>query len=266
MEACLHLDDRLEFAVELARRAGEFAKTHFLSIDTLVIESKGHQDLVSNADRDTEALIRAAIAESWPDDGIIGEEFDPKPGRSGFDWVIDPIDGTASFVRGIPQWCVAIACAFDGEAVIGVLNEPVSGELFHAARGQGAFCNGKPLRASAAAALDEGSVGTGFSDRAPAKNIVKAVDTIVEAGGVFFRNGSGALMLAYVAGGRLLGYLEEHMNAWDCIAGLLIVEEAGGCVVKPDRSSVLRRGTVVVAGGPNIFPVILDIAGKCFRL
>jgi myo-inositol-1(or 4)-monophosphatase len=257
---------RLELAIEVAKRAGDFAKAHFDVFDMLVIESKGHQDMVSNADRDTELLIRAAIEEQWPDDGIIGEEHGRKHGTSGFDWVIDPIDGTANFVRGIPQWCVAIAVAKDGEAVIGVINEPCSGELFHAAKGGGAFCNGKPIRASQASSIGEGSIGTGFSGRVHGANIVKAIGLIVGGGGVFFRNASGALMLAYVAGGRLLGCIEEHMNSWDCIAGLLIVKESGGMIVQPDPATSLDQGTVVIAGGSNVFDAIREIAEKSFDI
>jgi myo-inositol-1(or 4)-monophosphatase len=260
------LEQRLAFAIDLARKAGEFAKAHFDVIDSLVIESKGHQDLVSNADRDTETLIRAAIEQRWPDDGIVGEEHGRKHGTSGHDWVIDPIDGTANFVCGIPQWCVALACARDGEAVVGVINEPCSGEMFSAAKGLGAFVNDRPMRCAQAASISEGSVGTGFSGRAPALNILTAVRIIVEEGGVFFRNASGALMLAYVAAGRLLGYMEEHMNSWDCVAGLLMVEEAGGRIVRPDPNTSLDKGTVVIAGGPNVFGRINEIAQVSFRM
>ena len=207
-----------------------------------------------------------AIEEHWPDDGIVGEEHGRKHGTTGYDWVIDPIDGTANFVRGIPQWCVAIAVAREGSAVIGVINEPCSGELFHASLDGGAFCNGKPIRASIARDIGEGSVGTGFSGRVHGANIVRAVDRIVTGGGVFFRNASGALMLAYTAGGRLLGYIEEHMNSWDCIAGLLMIREAGGIIVEPDPATSLDNGTVVIAGGPNVFAAIKDIADDCFEL
>ncbi len=257
---------RLEFAIDLARRAGNFAKAHFDAIDSLVIESKGHQDLVSNADRDTETLIRSAIEEHWPADGIVGEEHGRKHGTSGYDWVIDPIDGTANFVRGIPQWCVAIACARNGEAVVGVISEPSTGELFHASKGGGAFVNGRSVRAAITATIGEGSIGTGFSGRAPAENVVAAIGAIIAGGGVFFRNASGALMLAYVAAGRLLGYIEEHMNSWDCLAGLLLVEEAGGRIWQPDPATCLDRGTVVIAGGPNVYGTIEAIARDAFKL
>jgi myo-inositol-1(or 4)-monophosphatase len=257
---------RLEFAIEIAERAGHFAKAHFDAFDCLIIESKGHQDLVSNADKDTETLVRTAIREHWPDDGIVGEEHGRVNGTSGFDWIIDPIDGTANFVRGIPQWCVAIAVAKDGEAVIGVINEPCSGELFHASKGGGAFCNNKPIGVSQASDIGEGSIGTGFSGRVHGGNIVKAVDRIVSQGGVFFRNASGALMLAYTAGGRLLGYIEEHMNSWDCVAGLLMIKEAGGLIVEPDPATSIDNGTVVIAGGPHVFAAIKQIADDCFEV
>lgn len=256
--------ERLDFAIDLARRAGLFAKGHFEAIDTLAIESKGHQDLVSNADRDTETLVRQAIAARYPQDGIVGEEHGRMHGTSGFDWVIDPIDGTANFVRGIPQWCVAIACVHRGETVVGAIHEPASGELFSAARGGGAFVNGKPMRASAAASLAEGSVMVGVSGRTEPEIAVGLVRAIVDHRGMFFRNASGALGLAYVAGGRLIGYVEEHMNCWDCLAGLLMVEEAGGTVAPFDPAASLELGARVVAGGPGVYPVLAGIADRVF--
>jgi len=260
----LQYQDRLDFATELARKAGAFARIHFQAIDALVIESKGHQDLVSNADKDTETLIRDAINERWPDDGIVGEEHGRKTGTSGYDWVIDPIDGTANFVRGIPQWCVAIACARDGAAVVGVIFEPSSGEMFTASKGGGACVNGKPMRVVQTGDIGQGSIGIGFSGRVPAMAAATMVAMVIKRGGVFFRNASGALMLAYVAAGRLLGYVEEHMNSWDCVAGLLMIEEAGGTIVKPDPATSLDGGTVVIAGGPNMFDEIQEIAKASF--
>ena len=255
---------RLDFAITLARDAGLFAKRHFQAIDTLAIESKGHQDLVSNADRDTETLIREAIARRWPDDGIVGEEHGRVVGTSGYDWVVDPIDGTANFVRGIPQWCVALACTRQGVPIIGVTYEPCSDEMFSALSGHGAFVNGRPMRVSEASALSEGSVMIGVSGRTDPKVAVRMVEGIVGQGGLFFRNASGALGLAYVAGGRLIGYIEDHMNAWDCLGGLVMIEEAGGTILTPDPATVLESGTPVIAGGPAIYPALDAIARTAF--
>jgi myo-inositol-1(or 4)-monophosphatase len=258
--------NRLAFTIDLARRAAEMALGHFRSLDTLTIESKGHQDLVSNADREVETFIRAAIAEAFPDDGIVGEEHAPVTGASGHVWVIDPIDGTANFVRGIPAWCVVIACTLHGRIDIGVICEPCSGETFWAERGGGAFVNGKPIKVSAATSISDGSIGTGHSGRVKYEGIVTAIDRIFAGGGVFFRNASGALMLAYVASGRLIGYLEEHMNSWDCIAGLLMIEEAGGRIHPLDPQRVVQHGALVIAGGPGVYDEIEAIALSAFKL
>ena len=163
--------------------------------------------------------------------------------------MIDPIDGTANFVQGIPAWCVVIACAKDGVTVTGVIHEPSTGETFYGSKGGGAFLNGKPIKASSSKSLGDGSLGVGFSNRRETANVPGLIKDLLDRGGIFFRNASGALMLAYVASGRLIGYVEEHMNAWDCIAGMLLVEEAGGRIVAPDPKTVLEKGTVVVAGG-----------------
>ncbi|TGQ74965.1 MAG: inositol monophosphatase [Mesorhizobium sp.] len=257
-------DRREQFAIDLARRAGALGLKYFRDLENLTIESKGHQDLVSDGDREVELFIRAAIAEAYPEDGIVGEEHASVAGSTGYVWVIDPIDGTANFVRGIPAWCVVIACASDGEAVVGVIHEASTGETFHGHRGGGAFLNGKPIKTSGAASLEEGSVGTGLSNRADTAKVAELVRLILAEGGVFFRNASGALMLAYVAAGRLLGYIEEHMNAWDCLAGMLLIEEAGGAVMKPDSETVLSHGTLVITGGKAIFPKLQQLCSTAF--
>ncbi|KRB34163.1 inositol monophosphatase [Mesorhizobium sp. Root695] len=259
-------DARMQFAIDLARRAGDLGLRYFRDLENLTIESKGHQDLVSDGDREVELFIRAAIAADYPQDGIVGEEHASVVGSTGYVWVIDPIDGTANFVRGIPAWCVVIACAWDGEAVVGVIHEPSTGETFHGRLGGGAFVNGRPIRTSAATSIEEGSIGTGFSNRADTENVAVLIRKLLADGGVFFRNASGALMLAYVAAGRLLGYVEEHMNAWDCLAGMLLVEEAGGTVVKPDPKSVLQDGTLVITGGKGIFPKLHALCSEAFKL
>jgi len=257
---------RLRFAIDLARTAGELGMGFFREIEKLTIESKGHQDLVSNADRDVEMFVRAAIADAFPHDGIVGEEHAAVAGTSGHIWVIDPIDGTANFVRGIPQWCVIIACMKDGAAHTGAVHEPASGETFWARRGSGAFCNGNPITVSKATSITEGSIGVGFNNRTHALNIVPVVAAIIEAGGVFFRNASGGLMLSYVAAGRLIAYTEEHMNAWDCLAAFLIIEEAGGVVEPFSRGDVVANGTVAIAGGPGVFDWVKDVSMKAFAM
>jgi len=263
------LDDlkaRRDFACEVAAHAGQLGLSFFRRFDTLTIESKGHQDMVSEADREVELLVRREILARYPDDGIVGEEHAPTAGSSGYNWVIDPIDGTANFVTGIPAWCVAIACVKDGVAVVGVIHEPSTGETFAGHKGGGAFLNGKPMRASQATSLSQGAVGTGVSSRREMRIVVDIIDRLFQQGGMFYRNASGALMLAYVAAGRLLGYVEEHMNAWDCVAAMLLIEEAGGKVLPPDPATVLSEGTVVVAAGPHLFDQVHALCKDNFGL
>jgi len=256
--------DRLVFTEALARKAGAVALDYFRKLDTLTVTQKGHQDLVSEADRNVETLIREELAKSYPNDGILGEEHGMEEGDSGFTWVIDPIDGTANFVAGIPQWCVIIACVQQGQTLLGVIYDPVADECFSALAGGGAFLNGKPIRASASDSVAVGSVGVGFNGRTSITDAINAVGALVSKGGIFFRNASGGLMLAYTGAGRLIGYIESHMNAWDCLAGMLLIQEAGGKVMEQDVSYALYHGARVVTGGANVFAELSEIAESSF--
>ncbi len=257
--------DRLEFAKQTAREAGKQAMVFFNSIGDLVIESKGAQDLVSDADRDVETFIRNEIARSFPDDGIVGEEFENVVGTSDFTWVIDPIDGTANFVTSIPQWCVIIACIYKDTIKIGAIFEPGADELFSAMQGNGAFLNDKPISVSATAGLNHGSMGVGMNGRTETRLVMNLLEELTSRGGVFFRNASGGLMLCYVAAGRLIGYAEPHMNAWDCLAGQLIIAEAGGCIEKQSVSEMIEAGGRVIAGPPSIFDELVAMADRAFN-
>lgn len=260
------ISDRLSFANQLARRAGEAGMAYFRKRDDLTIENKGHQDLVSNADREVETLIRDALVQAYPGDGLIGEEHGRVQSTTGYAWVIDPIDGTANFIAGIPAWCVVIACVKDARAIVGVTHEPNIGETFTAARGLGATLNGKPMSVSSSDSLAAGSMGVGFSNRTKVAPVLRFIRDMTGEGGVFFRNASGALMLSYVAAGRLLGYVEPHMNPWDCVAGLLQIEEAGGLVLPVDPATMLRQGGPVVTACPGVFEPTRTLATAAFSL
>ena len=255
--------ERLDFAVDVARRAAAFAHERFGNLEALTIESKGHQDMVSEADRATEQLVREAIAARWPDDGIVGEEYARVTGTSGFDWVIDPIDGTANYVAGIPHWCTVIACAEHGRPVVGAICDPCTGEMFRASKGGGAFVGDRRMRVSQATALSAGSVSAGVSGRTDTQAATALVGEILAGGGMFYRAASGALELAYVASGRLLGYVEDRMNSWDCFAALLMLEEAGGRHqgLAPDA---LDEGTHIVAAAPGVWDELDAIAARVF--
>lgn len=221
--------DRLATARQLAAAGGALALDYFRRRPELLVDTKSSpQDLVSQADREVETLIRDGIAAAWPDDGQLGEEHGWTPGRSGFTWVIDPIDGTQPFLAGLPHWCVVIALVGPTGTAAGVIAVPMADETFEARAGYGAFLNGRRLRLAAVPGLDHALVAIGANNRADPAVVGGAIRRLLEAGGMYYRNGSGALMLASAACGRLSGYFEPYMHPWDCLAGLLLVTEAGG--------------------------------------
>jgi len=250
------IEKRFEAARRIAESAAQTALQHFTNHDSLKIESKGTQDWVSNADREVELEIRAALSSAFPDDSIVGEEHDNKSGSSPFTWVIDPIDGTTSFVNTMPGWCVVIACVMNGETVIGVLVDPIAKESFCACKGGVATMNGEPIRVSNAQSVKEGFVAVGHSARIDHRLTVQFLSALMEEGGVYYRIGSGALMLAYVAAGRLLAFVEPHMYAWDCMAALFIIEQAGGRTQSFDASEMLVSGGRVLAAAPGVYDQI----------
>ncbi len=256
--------ERRKFAISAAEEAGALASTYFKNRGTLVVDQKGAQDWVSEADRNVEAFIRQKISEAFPDDGVFGEEDEAKAGSSGFDWVIDPIDGTTNFVNGIPAWTIVLALVSDGRTQLGVIHEPNVGELYVAQTGAGATLNGQPMRVASGVELASGTVSVGYSNRVEAAHVIPVIAALVERGALYHRNASGALSLAYVAAGRLLGYVEEHMNAWDCLAGQLMIAEAGGLIEDQDADQMIQDGGRVIAGTSEVFETLKGICDSAW--
>lgn len=255
------LEQRFERARALAVEAGAMALDYFNRRDSLVIETKRDpQDVVSIADRNVETLLRERVAAAFPDDGFLGEEHGFREGRSGYTWVVDPIDGTAPFVNGMPSWCVSIAVLRDGLPVVGVIQVPCMDELYAAAEGKGTTLNGQVLRLDPARNLQNALTGIGCNNYVTAERVGRIVADLMEQGGSFIRNGSGALMLAYVAAGRLVGYYEPHMRAWDCMAGFCLVKEAGGAFMPyPAEGEELFTGKPVLASNTSCYGHLLAL-------
>lgn len=254
------ITSRAEHAVDIVRRAASVALSYYRQPALLNIRNKGLQDQVSAGDIETEAFIRRELEKRFPDDGIVGEESDePAPSTSGYTWIIDPVDGTSNYVRGAPGWCVVLACVNNTTSQIAAVYDPIAEECFTAVRGQGCLLNGAPVSVSDSTSLADGSVGVGMSNRVPVDQVVSVIDKITAQEGLFYRNGSGALNLAYVAAGRLSGYCEPHMNAWDCVAAMLLIEEAGGRVEPFDLSVMLADGGRVIAACPGIYDALQSI-------
>ena len=233
--------DRLEFSRKLARDAGRLAHSAF---GTSATSMKGRHDVVTAMDREVERFIRGAIAERYPDDAIIGEE----EGGGGGErlWLIDPIDGTANYARGIPHYCVSIGYLEHGVPTVAAVHDPSHDWLYSAARGDGAWRDGERLAVSGCADLGAATVECGWSTRRSTADYLALIARVMGAGCAIRRVGSGALGLVDVAAGRSEAYCELHINAWDCAAGILLVREAGG------HTNDFFAGEGIAAGNPLI--------------
>ena len=249
----------LDTATAIAKDAGDLALDFFRKRESLVVEAKGRQDWVTIADRDVESLIRRSLEKAFPGDAIVGEEHGRSTGSNDYTWVIDPIDGTANFVAGIPLWCIVLASMRGGKVDIAIIHDPIHGETFAASAGGGATLNGTPI-ATSSQSLENGTISMGYSNRAKPGLQVRTIASVLATGAKFHRNASGALTLAYVAAGRILGYMEQHMNAWDCLAGQLLVQEAGGRIEDQNADMMISDGGRVIASAPQVFDEILGIA------
>ncbi|WP_338563985.1 inositol monophosphatase [Erwinia sp. E_sp_B04_7] len=254
---------RLALAEEVARAGGEAALAWFHKRDSLVIETKyDAQDVVSIADREVEQLISERIAAMFPHDGFLGEESGLQKGTSDYTWVVDPIDGTSPFLNGMPSWCVSVAVLRGDVPVIGVIFAPCYQECYIAALGEGATLNGRRLQVDPTRTLQNHVTGFGANSYVSPEKVGEILASLLTAGGNFIRIGSGALMLAWVAAGRVVGYYEPYMHAWDCLAGYCLVKEAGGWYhpfnTEGDR---LTKGAQVLAVAPGAEAELRKIAG-----
>jgi len=213
----------------IAREAGALLIDFFHQ--QVKIEYKGDADLVTVADRKSEALILERIRKQFPSHDVMGEEGTRIESGSDYKWYVDPLDGTTNFAHGFPVFCVSLAVEYRGRRVAGVIYDPTRDEMFAAELGKGAFLNGQSIRVSATARLAECLVGTGFPSqkRHKSPNIYFYHQLTLRTHGVR-RAGSAALDLCNVACGRFDGFWEFNLNPWDTAAGVLIAQEAGGRV------------------------------------
>lgn len=250
----LHYADTLQARADLCRAvirsAGELVLKGFYGEAERSISMKGPQDFLTVTDAASEAHIRSTIAKHFPQDTFFGEEGGGEIGAKV--WVVDPVDGTANFARGIPHFCISIAYVENGRTEIGAIYNPALDELYFACRGEGATLNGKPILASATNSFDAASIEMGWSTRVTNETYLGVVKNLLDMGTNVRRAGSGALALAYVADGRSDGYVELHMNSWDCLAGLLLVSEAGGDVCPFFEIGSLRDGGAVLAAARGV--------------
>jgi myo-inositol-1(or 4)-monophosphatase len=246
-------------AIEAARKAGlvllDYAKTGFN------IDYKNVVNLVTDADRSAEDCIVRTIRETFADHRILAEERGRDgTGGSPFLWIIDPLDGTTNFAHGFPFYAVSIGLEYFGQALLGVVLDPVRHEMFTAEAGKGAYLNGAPIRVSSVDALDKALLVTGFAydiRETQNNNLDHFSRLSLRAQGVR-RTGSAALDLCYVAAGRLDGYWEVKLHPWDMAAGTVILREAGGEVSAFSAGHFSLYGQELVATNGHIHAQLLQ--------
>jgi myo-inositol-1(or 4)-monophosphatase len=219
----------LETAVEIARESGALLATYFER--HVPFETKGEFDLVTEADRASEKLIVERLRSHFPAHAIVAEEGGGHESSSEYRWFVDPLDGTTNFAHNFPMFCVSMGLERAGEAIAGVVYDPMRQELFTAERGAGAFLNNHRVRVSAVARVSDSLASTGFPSRKRHHNInIHFYYQLAMASHGVRRTGSAALDLAFVATGRLDFFWEFGLKPWDIAAGALLVQEAGGRV------------------------------------
>lgn len=237
---------RYELAVDAAQKAGDHARNYYET--TFAVEHKADTSPVTVADREAEQLIRSMIAEHFPDDGLLGEEYGDRPGTTGYRWVIDPIDGTKSFVRHVPIWATLVGLEYRGEQIGGVAYIPVFGMTYRALRGGGAFLNERPIRVSAVDRLADSllcysSIGW-FTRAGREKTFLELADRTGRQRG--YGDFYGFVLVAEGAADVML---EHGVNPWDVAATKPIIEEAGGTFTDWDGTPTIHRPDVLATNG-----------------
>lgn len=258
----------LETAIDIAREAGALLTEYFKT--PLEISYKGPSNLVTEADRCSEALIVDRLHKHFPGHAVVGEEGGGQRIESDYCWYVDPLDGTTNFAHAFPVFCVTLGLAHRGEVIAGVVYDPTREELYTVERGAGAFLNGKRISVSKNATLSESLLATGFPpfDSNHDLNAQLFFRFTVLSHGVR-RPGSAALDLCYVAAGRFDGYWELKLNPWDKAAGTLLVAEAGGKVTDLAGGSFrLQTGEIFVSNGlihGQMIPIFSEVLAQKSR-
>ena len=241
----------LNIAVRAARKAGDFIAKSAENPDTIETMQKGTNDFVTNIDKAAENIVIDVIKKSYPDHSIVTEEAGVVAGKdTAYQWIIDPLDGTTNFVKGLPHYSVSIALRINGRTEVACVYDPLRNELFTAQRGAGAQLNSKRIRVGGAKELGGTILATGFPFKAKqySESFIKIVSAMFVDCADFRRTGSAALDLCYVAAGRVDGFFEIGLKPWDMAAGELIAREAGAlCTDFAGSTSYMQNGNIVAA-------------------
>ena len=257
------MNPMLNIAIRAARKAGNIIAKNYERRDDIITMEKGKNDYVTNVDKASEEAIIEVIKKSYPNHTIITEESGALEGSDNdVQWVIDPLDGTTNFVKGLPHFSVSIAIRVKGRTEVGVVYDPIRNELFTAVRGEGAKLNEFRLRVDSSRRDLSGTVlATGFPFKATKHRAahLNMLEGLMNQGVADFRRtGSAALDLAYVAANRIDGYFEIGLKPWDCAAGDLIAREAGAIVCNFVGGTDYLKSGNVVAGPARVVKEVLN--------
>jgi len=249
----------LNIAIRAARSAGDHIIRKMNKLSDLQVEKKGRNDFVSEVDRQAEEKIINTLLTSFPNHSILAEEQGEIEGSEKYRWIIDPLDGTTNYLHGFPHFAVSIACEYEGRLEHGVIYDPIKQELFAASRGDGATLNNKRIRVTRIQSTRGALLGTGFpfKHHDQLAEFVKIFSEFFTTASDIRRAGSAALDLAYVAAGRLDGFWESGLSAWDIAAGILIVREAGGVTIDYEGNENYLEHGQIISGNPKIIGEML---------
>lgn len=251
----------LEVAIAAAKAAGKVLRDGFGQPQD--VRYKGEVDIVTEADEKAEQKIKEVLGEAFPDYGMLTEEAGELEGEGDSRWVVDPLDGTTNYAHGFPIFATSIALERESKVVLGVVHDPMTGETYAAERGGGATLDGHTIRVSDTDELIKALLVTGFPyDRTEVPAALDLFGRFAVLTQSMRRLGSAALDLCYVAAGRLDGYYERGIHAWDIAAGALIVEEAGGKVTNYRGRALDLAGREVVASNGLLHPELVGVTGE----
>lgn len=258
------MEPMINIALRAARKAGENIVRASDELHRFEVKAKGVNNFVTEVDLNAEREIIYHLQKAYPDHAILGEESGLIGNENAeYRWIIDPLDGTTNFIRGIPHYAVSIACMYRGRIEHAVILDPVRREEFTASRGRGAQLNGHRIRVSDLASLDGALLGTGipFKEHCDDKlaPYSKTIEVLAGQCAGIRRAGAASLDLAYVAAGRLDAFWEIGLAQWDIAAGVLLVREAGGLVADIDASDNYLESGNIVCGNPRCFKAVLQV-------
>ena len=250
----------LTIAKRAALNAGRILLRHFDHLDRLTVTTKQRSDFVSEADLQAEREIIQTLRKTYPNHGILAEESGEQPGQDEYQWIIDPLDGTTNFLRGVPHFAVSIAFRHKNRLEAALVYDPIRQEMFIASRGESAQMNDRRIRVSNVAPMESALLGTGFPFRHPQHQpaYLNFFNALMGRCLEIRRAGAASLDLAYVAAGRLDGYWEIGLKPWDIAGGALLVLEAGGLVSDFAGGNDFLQSGNIVAGNPKVFKALLQ--------